>query len=407
MRHCTVLEADVGGLSVVTAGLPWARSCAGAIEVGTGFGDDPYGREGLAHLCEHLATATATRRHGIRLGGRTDVSTTRYSTRARPVETETLVRSLLSVLGRETYDPALYGSEIQAIRTENARVRDEPRLRIAGAVAALSFPESDVAIADTSSATSLAAIGADDVAAFRRRAYRPANAALTIVGAGEAEALLDQVRAAAAQLSAGPAEAGRDDAPGREPDPERRRRTEGRDPSWDDCLLWTALSRPTEAEHVNGSGESPARRVAVELLVGTPGLLDDLAAGQSLRSTGFAGVPGRRADLLVVAWPSGPGTEGLAALLAEPAARPELWSPGPRRIADARERVRTRVALDQQSPAGLAGLLLAHAMGRGPWPDLEAFGAVSDEAVTAEVRRILGSSSLCRISDGKLSRWEG
>ena len=388
MTQSVVLDEVVDGLKVIAAQLPYARSCVGVLSVPTGYADDPPGREGTAHLTEHICVVTAPHRDRVQMGARTEATATRYSARTTPSSAATLLAALTSPFDPKICPAALHESETRAVLTENARVRDQPQLQVASAVAALAAPTLDVAFRDTTTEHSIAAVTPDDVVAFRQRRYRPTGSVLCLVGPGDPDELLAQAHAAAAILPGG-----REPVhPGPARGPAEPCQSEG----WKDCFLWSTLTPPAD-----GDDDQFARRLAVELLVGTGGLLDESGTAVGSRSTGYATLPGRHTDLHVVAWPAGAHTATLAAELTERAAD-RLESTGRAAVAGARARLRSRIAFDQQSPGGLAAMLVRHALGQGPWPAIADIDLVDDRRVIELADRMLHAATVWQIADGRL-----
>jgi hypothetical protein len=377
MTAVAVTTATVRAMSVAAARVPWARRSYGAIDLAAGYADDPPTGTGLAHLTEHVCVAMAARQHGVTLSGRTNPAATRYS--AAAADPDRLVRSLVSPLVPAEHPANLHAAETQAVLTELAGQRDQPQLRVAGALAALAFPDLDVALRDGTTEATLATIRPGDVTAFRSAAYRPATATLCVAGPHDPDRLLATVEDELGSVPPGGPDLVRQHAA--RPLPEHVA-------GWSDCVLWAAPT-PVAAD----DEDRRARQVAVEILVGTSGLLDQCAAGCGVRSTGVATLPGRAQDLLVVAWP--PAT-GLAAALRR------VPDPPAALIDAARERVRTRIGFEQQTPSGIVAHLLPYALSTGPWPDTEAFGRLPAGRVAASVRAIVARAAVCCITGGVL-----
>ncbi|TNH30585.1 insulinase family protein [Micromonospora orduensis] len=389
MSRSTVLETVVGGLTVVAVQVPHFRSCVGVLSVPVGYGADPAGQEGTAHLTEHICVATAASRERVQMAARTEVSATRYSARATPGSSAALIAALTSTLGARPYPAELHETERRAVLTENARVRDQPQLQIAPAVAARVAPTLDLGLRDTTTETSIGAVTPSDIVDFRQRWYRPEGSVLCLVSPNDPDKLIAEVEA---ELAAVPPPTDPERAPG------SRAPAEPFDvPGWSDCFIWAATTPA-----VTTPADLLARQLATELLTGRAGLLDEESSAVGTRSTGFATLPGRHADLLVTAWPSGPHCESLADGLRD--RLPDVLSNGggAAAVGRARARLRTRIAFEQQSPGGLASMLVRYALGQGAWPDIREIDAAADDRVVELAVRMLREASFWRIADSRL-----
>jgi predicted Zn-dependent peptidase len=386
-----VVETTVRGMTVVAAQLSWAPTCVGSLHVPAGFAHDPPGQAGTAHLTEHICAAVAARRGRMRIAARTDATATRYSARAGRGGAAALVRTLTSAFTTEAADPRLLEAEIQAVLTENARLRDQPQLHVAHAVASRAVPISDLAVRDATTQATLAAVAPADVGSFVHRWYRPEGAVLCVVAPDDPDAVIHEVDAALAAVPPGVRQ------PALDPTPAQPYQVSG----WSDCVVWATLTPPATTDD-----DLLARQLAVELLTGASGLLDEAGAAVGTRSTGRATLIGSRAELLVVAWPPGPHTRHLLSALHRPI--PELaGGTEAAAIAAARARLRSRIAFDQQSPGGLAALLVRYMLGRGPWPALDVIGDSSDGVRVVDfAARLLAAATYWQIQDGTLGEWQ-
>lgn len=394
MSRSTVLETIVGGLTVIAAQARYARSCVGVLSVPVGFGADPSGQEGMAHLTEHICVSTAASRERVQMAARTEVSATRYSARTTPGASTALIEALMSAFVARTYATELHDAERQAVLTENARFRDMPQVQIAPAVAARMVPDLDLGVRDTTTEGSIGAVTPSDIVAFRRRWYRPGGSVLCLVGPHDPDELVAEVEAG---LAAVPSPDGPRDA-----QPSHACAKPFDAVGWADCFIWATVTPA-----VTAAPDLVARQVAVELLTGRAGLLDEVGAAVGTRSTGYATIPGRHSELLVTAWPPGPHTEALVATLRDKL--PEALRSGQHAaaVAKAGARQRTKVAFEQQSPGGLAAMLMRYALGQGAWPDIRDIDAVGSDRVVELAERMLRGAALWRITDGRLGEVAG
>lgn len=72
-------------------------------------------------------------------------------------------------------------------------------------------------------------------------------------------------------------------------------------------------------------------------------------------------------------------------------------------LAHARARISTQIAFDQQSPGGLASMLLWYTLGQGPWPEPGSVESARADRVLELTAQMLGQASLWRIADGQLT----
>ncbi len=382
-----VLSAEVGRLRVVATRAPWAHSTVGILEVATGYSTDPPGKDGVAHLTEHVCVASLSRRHGVRIFARTDSVSTRYLVRAGE-DGETAVADVVAAMfAPEAHDAQVHENETNAVLIEMARLTDQPQLSISPAVAAAGFPGLDVTLPDVATDESVRALSREDVLAFRRALYRPERAVLSLVGPRDPAELLDVLAtrnaAAAAGVVAEPGLPVRD---------------------WPARHLGSscALALGTVTAPARSSAELAARHIAEELFAGAGGLLDRLGAEHGIRSSAFSILTGREQNLLVTGWPAGSGVAGLTGTLRQAIDDPATVLPSAELVDVARSRVTANVAFEQRTAEGLAQQLLKHATGTGPWPETAVFESVPDETITTTVARLLGSARLWRIVDGTL-----
>jgi predicted Zn-dependent peptidase len=385
-----VLEAEVGRLRVVVARTPWAYSTVGIMDVATGYSTDPPGKDGVAHLTEHVCVASLSRRHGVRIFAKTDSVSTRYLIRAGE-DGETNVADVVSAMfAPDAHDKQVHENETNAVLIEMARLTDQPQLSISPAVAAAGFPGLDVTLPDIATDDSVRALSQDDVLAFRQALYRPERAALSLVGPRDPAELLDVLATKAASTMS--ADALVEVAPGL---PKR---------AWPVRHLGSscALALGTVTAPARSSAELAARHLAEELFAGTGGLLERLGGAHDIRSSAFSILTGCEQNLLVTGWHQGQNLDGLIETLRRAIDDPAAFQPTAENIAVARSRVISTVAFEQRSAEGLAQQLLKHVTRTGPWPGITIFESVPDKTIAAVVGELLDAARLWRIVDGAL-----
>lgn len=384
-----VLEAEVGNLRVVATRAPWAHSTVGILDVATGYSTDPPGKDGVAHLSEHVCVASLSRAHGVRIFAKTDSMSTRYLIRAGEDGEADVADVVGSMFAPEAHDTQVHENETNAVLIEMARLTDQPQLSVSPAVAAAGFPGLDVTLPDIATDDSVRALTPADVLAFRQALYRPERAVLSLVGPRDPAELLDVLAHRATSTMS---------ASSTEHDPGLPTR------AWPARHLGSscALALGTVTAPARSSEELAARHIAEELFAGAGGLLDRLGARHGARSSAFSILTGREQNLLVTGWPPGQAVAGLVDLLRRAIDDPAGFRPSAEDIAVARSRVISTVAFEQRSAEGLAQQLLKHATGTGPWPGIAVFESVPDEAIAATVGELLGAARLWRIVDGAL-----
>jgi predicted Zn-dependent peptidase len=385
-----VLEAEVGHLHVVASRAPWAHSTVGILEVDTGYSTDPPGKDGVAHLTEHVCVASLSRKHGVRIFAKTDSVSTRYLIRAGEDGEANVADVVDAMFSPEAHDTQVHENETNAVLIEIARLTDQPQLSISPAVAAAGFSGLDVTLPDIATDESVRALTPADVLAFRQALYRPARAVLSLVGPRDPAELLDVLATrAATTMSSGTVARKELGLPFR---------------TWPARHLGSscALALGTVTALARSSAELAARHIAEELLAGAGGLLDRLGAEHRTRSSAFSILTGREQNLLVTGWPVGEAVAELIETLRRAIDDPATVRPTAENIAVARSRVISTVAFEQRSAEGLAQQLLKHVTRTGPWPEIATFESVPDETIATAVGGLLGSARLWRIVDGAL-----
>jgi hypothetical protein len=392
-----VAEAEVGGLRVTVAQLPGARTASGVLHIRCGYAHDPVGRGGTAHSAEHLRVANVSVHHGLRPQAVTQAMWTRFLLSWPATQVTRLCRALVTVFAPVAENAALLSSERRAVLIEMARLDDQVRLRLAPAVAALSFPGLDGAGVDTATPAVIRDLRHEEIEAFASAAYRRERGVLTLVGPQDPDALLAAVaQAVDAEPEPGPAHRpGPQARLGMEPDPAvvlpppQRLRALGE-------LLIAAVPI------IRGAGaDAPAvRDLTTEAIVGPGGVLESVAASAGAAVTGCSVLDGVAADVAVAAWPDSVGVEQALAQ----SMRDTRADPPSRAAAGARRRLTQALAWGQQTPAGLARLLAWHAAGRGIWPEPASYAVLDDRAVGAQTAAAFGAAAVWRLTDGHLTR---
>ncbi|MFG2915838.1 insulinase family protein [Kitasatospora sp. NPDC048298] len=186
-----------GGLHVEWEALPWAHSVGAALVVGCGSRDDPAGREGTAHLAEHLQVLAdpAAGAGGVPLDAVTGVDRTTFRGTGDPDDAGRLVRRLLDIAsgrGPRTA-PDVFEGERNAVLLETRRMDHRPMLRLGPALAAAAADEPGLDAVGRTTTRSVGRITPADVRGVVERGYPGAGARLFLAGPPGAA---DGVRAA-------------------------------------------------------------------------------------------------------------------------------------------------------------------------------------------------------------------
>jgi predicted Zn-dependent peptidase len=194
------------GLRVVTEAVPGAASVALGFYIGTGSRDEPTELAGASHFLEHLlfkgteargarALAEAVDAVGGDLNAYTAHEHTAFHARLPAAELALGLDVLSEVVWEPALRPADVDSERAVILEELAMEEDTPDDRVLTLLAEALFPDHPLGREVLGTRASIEAIGRDDVAAFHRRWYRPANVVVAVAGAVEHEEVVEGVRA--------------------------------------------------------------------------------------------------------------------------------------------------------------------------------------------------------------------
>jgi zinc protease len=222
-----------GGFRVLVAPDPSVDLVELAVRIPIGAAADPPGKEGLAHLVEHLALQARTAPGADTIERRLAAIATSFNASARTdathyVATATVAEAdrVAEVLADLATGVRCAQIERSALELERAVVQAERRLRqdgdderLAGALHAVGYPAGHPYRRPLATAASLAAITWDDVCGFLAEHYRPERSFAVVVGGGSIErerailAPFDRVAAGAAPPMAAVAPAKVDPTP--------------------------------------------------------------------------------------------------------------------------------------------------------------------------------------------------
>ncbi len=259
------------GLRVVTERMPEARSVAVGVWVGVGARDEPEPEAGVSHFLEHLlfkgtddrsarAIADAVDRVGGEMNAFTAKEYTAYYTRLPA----TSLPLGLDLLGDVLCHPALRDGDVEAerqvIMEELAMDADTPDDHVHTLLYEALFPGHPLGRETAGHRSTVAALTPDEVRAFHRQWYRPANLVVSVAGAADHDDVVARVEQAFSfAATAGTAPDRKAPADGVRPLSVERRRTE----QVHLALGWRGLPRDDAqrealdvANHVLGGGMS-------------------------------------------------------------------------------------------------------------------------------------------------------
>lgn len=301
LGYAAEAETWPSGARVVALSVPHRPDVIVGASYRTGSADDPPGKEGLAHLVEHLAFdarpgggARVWERLealGAELDGRTRADATDFHAAADPEALD----ALLAVEADRLRDP-LAGLDPAALERERAVVlqellSDRGPASTAGQVervAARAFPGHALGRGETPA--SLRALGLDDVRAFARERYRPERLVLVVIGPQEPAALRARARAAFGALAGDPASpVPPDTAPPPAPDLAREvdRALAVEEAPVERPALWLAWAVPADDAHGGARARAAVRFLEARLAAVVEGREADRALGLDLHAHGL------------------------------------------------------------------------------------------------------------------------
>lgn len=400
-----VTRGQVAGMTSCVAHLPSAHSLTAVLQVDVGSGDDPPGREGLAHVCEHERAARATTLHpaaGVVLNGVTEAGWTRFTLTCATADWRVGIARLTALLDPEPLPEPALAREVDAVRIEMQRSWSRPALRLGPLMAAAALPGTDVGRLAATTPSTLAAVEHADVVDFVHRQYRAARCTVAVASAVPAVEIFEALRAGTARLSRSDTDAC-DATPGVEAAATPSRARGGAGGGWSEgfgrsatLVVTLARERPRGDEQLAGSA------LAHELVTGPRGVLDELLGLDGLHIDGAATLSGRRHDVTVLRCSRGAHADRAVGRLRRAVLRPDPEAlPDEDRIRRAGTRARLVHGLQQQSPGGLTAQLVGWLTGTAPFPGtLVRPGAVSGAAVRSQAAALLAAIRLWLLEPG-------
>ncbi|MGW0068630.1 hypothetical protein ACWDUI_14325 [Streptosporangium sandarakinum] len=387
MSEVELTHVTVGGLEVCLATVPWARSFAAVLQVGSGCGADPGGLAGLAHLCEHERIAHAARlvpAAEVTVNGLTESGWTRFQCSADVTTWRSAVDRVLAMFDPGQLDNAGLAAETSAMLIEMERTGGRPALRLGPLMAAAALPGSDLARLGEASADTVHAIGHEDMKVFLDRHYRPGNARLIVASPVPADEIVTHLSAWDGPWRADGLPRA-DDPPGAVASPA----VAELDGTW---VVTLAVSRPATSQGV-------AAAVAGKVTLDGDGLIERVSRRHGHRVTGAAVLHGGSHDLAVLSW----GTAQPSAAVLRDMRRlfdgdPE-FSAGRERLERARHLAAVTHSFEHQTMSGLAGQLARWLNRTGPRP-------MSVDDFRSVPLRDIGESVAALLSAARLWHWD-
>ncbi len=182
-----------GGMPVTVREEPALSVAELQVWVKVGGRDEPQGKEGIAHLFEHmLFKGTARRRVGEiaaaiegaggEINAWTSVEQTVYHVTIGAADWETALDVLADAVQHSSFDPAELEKEKQVVVEEIRQGRDQPARVFRERLFAAAFTRHPYGRTVIGTPESVASVTRGDMLAFHRRHYLPGNMRLMVVG---------------------------------------------------------------------------------------------------------------------------------------------------------------------------------------------------------------------------------
>jgi len=174
------------GIPVIVERLPYARSVALSVYVKVGSRDEPKGREGLAHLLEHVMFKGTKKRSsketselieaaGGELNGYTGKESTCYYAVALDQTLGTAEEILADLMLNPRLDDEAVANEKKVVAEEIRMLRDEPDTYIHHLFTRALWDGHPMASAETGETEGVASLSPEDVRTYFQECYRPQN----------------------------------------------------------------------------------------------------------------------------------------------------------------------------------------------------------------------------------------
>jgi predicted Zn-dependent peptidase len=181
------------GIPVIVERLPYARSVALSVYVKAGSRDEPKGREGLAHLLEHVMFKGTKKRSsketselieaaGGELNGYTGKESTCYYAVALDETFDTAEDILADLMLNPSLCDEAVDNEKRVVAEEIRMLKDEPDTYIHHLFTRALWDGHPLASAETGEAEGVASLSAEDVRTYFQECYRPQNFVIAACG---------------------------------------------------------------------------------------------------------------------------------------------------------------------------------------------------------------------------------
>ena len=204
-----ITELD-GGVRVVTERVPAVRSVAFGFWIGTGSVTESEQQAGLSHLLEHMLFR-GTARYGSAeidqifdsMGAELNAGTAKETTSVFARVLDVHLERAFDVIGQMVSEPAITGlaEEREVVLEEIAMYEDDPQDLIFDVLGEAVFPGHPLGRAILGHADIVAAATREQLLAFHRERYFPANIVIAAAGSVEHAQIVEWAQAAMAPLS--------------------------------------------------------------------------------------------------------------------------------------------------------------------------------------------------------------
>jgi len=182
-----------GGLFVISEHLPYLRSVALGFAYRVGSRDDPSGKEGCAHLIEHMVfkgTSEMDARRisifaescGAELNGFTDKEMTCFYCRFPAEETEPMVQLMREILGAPAFDEQELKKERQVVMEEIRMSEEDPESCVVNLLLKAMYGDGSLGRPVVGTFASIERTQSADLQRFYQTRYGTGNAVVVAVG---------------------------------------------------------------------------------------------------------------------------------------------------------------------------------------------------------------------------------
>jgi predicted Zn-dependent peptidase len=187
------------GVRIVTEAMPSVRSVSLGVWIGTGSRAENEGQAGLSHLLEHLLFKGSEKYESLQIdqifdgmGAELNAGTGKETTSVYARVIDSHVEQAFDVMADMVFHPSLteIESERAVILEEIAMYEDDPQEKVFDVLGKAVFGEHPLGRAIIGRASVIAGTPADEIAAFHRVRYAPANIVISAAGAIDHDTLV-------------------------------------------------------------------------------------------------------------------------------------------------------------------------------------------------------------------------